>query len=182
MSKTVQIHLKTSENVHKSRRNTKNSENFQKRPNESDRIRTNCRMSCMISNRFQVNHAALLHDAPGPHPDDQACQAKAQTQFGGAWAQGRQAAPPNWVLGFGLTGLVIRMGPWSIMQECCMIHLESCRRCMISTNHAGHPTAWMVVRRLSQPSAAAKFENWKKVNVWTDVRFEVNLCFISNWT
>ena len=26
----------------------------------------------------QVHHAALLHDAPGPHPDDQACQAKAQ--------------------------------------------------------------------------------------------------------
>ena len=48
-----------------------------------------------------MNHAALLHDAPGPHPDDQACQAKAQNQFGGAWAQGPQAAPPNWVLGFG---------------------------------------------------------------------------------
>ena len=27
------------------------------------------------------------------------------------------------LLGFGLTGLVIRMGPWGIMQECCMIHL-----------------------------------------------------------
>ena len=27
--------------------------------------------------------------------------AKAQNQFGGAWAQGPQAAPPNWVLGFG---------------------------------------------------------------------------------
>ena len=32
----------------------------------------------------QVHHAALLYDAPGPHPDDQACQAKAQNQFGGA--------------------------------------------------------------------------------------------------
>ena len=28
-------------------------------------------------------------------------RAKAQNQFGGAWAQGPQAAPPNWVLGFG---------------------------------------------------------------------------------
>ena len=55
----------------------------------------------MISTDNQVNHAALLHDAPGPHPDDQACQAKAQKQFGGAWAQGPQAAPPNCFLGFG---------------------------------------------------------------------------------
>ena len=37
----------------------------------------------------------------------------------GLWAQ----APPNWFLGFGLTGLVIRMGPWDILQECCMMHL-----------------------------------------------------------
>ena len=33
-----------------------------------------------------MNHAALLHDAPGPHPDDQACQAKPQKQIEGARA------------------------------------------------------------------------------------------------
>ena len=49
----------------------------------------------MISNRFRVNHAALLHDAPGPHPDDQACQAKAQNPI---W--GGPGRPPQ--IGFGL--------------------------------------------------------------------------------
>ena len=39
----------------------------------------------------QVNHTALMHDAPGLHPDDQACQAKARGAPGG---------PPN--LFFGL--------------------------------------------------------------------------------
>ena len=48
-----------------------------------------CPVSCMIRGnhaapaRFQVHHAALLHDAPGPHPDDQACQAKAQKSIWG---------------------------------------------------------------------------------------------------
>ena len=66
---------------------------------------------------------------------------KPKNQFGGtAWGPWAQA-PPNCFLGFGLTGLVIRMGPWGIMQECYMIHLESCRCCMIYTHHAGHPTA-----------------------------------------
>ena len=36
-----------------------------------------------------------------------------------------------------------------IMQECCMIHLESFRRCMIYTNHAGHPTACLRQLRFS---------------------------------
>ena len=53
----------------------------------------------------QVHQAALLLDAPGPHPDDQACQAKA-----------RRLGPlgpstPKLFLGFGFKGLVIRMGP-----------------------------------------------------------------------
>ena len=26
----------------------------------------------------------------------------------------------------GLTGLAIRMGPWGIIQECCMMHLVIC--------------------------------------------------------
>ena len=34
--------------------------------------------------------------------------------------------PPKLFLGFGLTGLVIRMGPWGIIQECCMMHLVIC--------------------------------------------------------
>ena len=71
--------------------------------------------------------------------------------LGVAWAQGPQAATPNWISIFGLTGLVIRMGPWGIIQQCCMIHVESCRRCTISTHHAGHPTAW--------PSAVATTAN-----------------------
>ena len=44
--------------------------------------------------------AALLDDAPGSHPDDQACQAKAQKPIWGA--------------------------AWGNMQECCMIHLVIC--------------------------------------------------------
>ena len=57
-------------------------------------MRTRCIIHC----------TALLYDAPGPHPDDQACQAKAQKQFGGAWAQGPQAAPPNCFLGWVMIG------------------------------------------------------------------------------
>ena len=78
---------------------------------------------------YQVNHAALLHDAPGPHPDDQACQAKARKPIWGSLG----APAPKLFLGFGLTGLVIRMGPWGIMQECCMMQL-------ISMPQAGHLT------------------------------------------
>ena len=55
----------------------------------------------MISNRFQVNHAALLHDAPGPHPDDQACQAKAQNPIWGGRLGPLGPGPPKLVLGFG---------------------------------------------------------------------------------
>ena len=48
---------------------------------------------------YQVNHAALLHDAPGPHPDDQACQAKAQKPIWGNRLGG--PGPFKIFLGFG---------------------------------------------------------------------------------
>ena len=71
----------------------------------------------------QVHHAALLYDAPGPHPDDQACQAKAQKPIWGGRLGPLGPGHPKLFLGFGLTSLVIRMGPWGIIQECCMMHL-----------------------------------------------------------
>ena len=48
-----------------------------------------------------MNHAALLHDAPGPHPDDQACQAKAQKPIWGGRLGPLGPGPPKLFLGFG---------------------------------------------------------------------------------